>query len=840
MRSPINAIVSLFSELAKRIRTIWIHTIKNSRVFRWLSQQPWWKTTLWAVAGLAFISLLGLALLVLLVRAGSFGSLPSYAELSNITQDQASEIYDHNGALLGKYYVENRIEADSSEIPLHLIQALIATEDARFFEHSGIDLKSLGRVLVKSILLSDESSGGGSTISQQLAKNLFPRHQYYFAGIVVNKIREMIIARRLEKTYSKSQIIRLYLNTVPFGGNAYGVKVAAERFFSKRLESLDIHEAALLVGMLKATNSYNPVKYPDRALQRRNVVISQMVRAGYVDSLSLVKLRDQDLSINYQEESHNLGIATYFREHLRQELEEILAGLPGDAGRNYHLYRDGLKIYTTIDATLQRYAEESLRKQLSRLQEVFTREWRGQQPWLNPDLESSLIERSARYRAFEASGLDKTEIEEAFNEPVPMTIFDWNEGEKEIEMSPRDSIRYYLQLLRAGMLVAEPKSGAIKAWVGGVDHRFIQYDHVKSRRQIGSLMKPIVFTAALRDGLHPCTYTENSLVSYAAYEDWEPQNSDGAYGGFYSMEGALTHSVNTVTVDLALKTGLEKIQMLSKDLGISGDVPLEPAIALGAVEASLWEMIQIYGTFANGGQSPDLNFLEEIRTADGRSIWKRGAHPENQVVTSEEAAIMTHFMQSVVDSGTARKIRYHYGIRGEVAGKTGTTQDQSDGWFVGYSPHLVAGVWVGAELPSIHFRTLKTGQGANTALPIWGSFMSEVQGNKSTRHYLQGSFSSSEGGMLDSLDCPHYLPELPEIFDSTEHYAQLLQFGQAVGDLDPEQLKEIMRSSPRRKSESISEYSRRIRDHNRKVLQRRERKKKRKEFFDKLLGRRKN
>jgi penicillin-binding protein 1A len=809
----------------------------------WILRQPRWKIALLTAGSGLFVVGFFLTVMILLVRVGTFGPLPTYGELGNIQNDQASEIYDQQGVLLGKYYVENRVNADSSELPEYLIQALIATEDARFFNHQGIDLRSLARVLVKSILLSDESSGGGSTISQQLAKNLYPREDYRFCGILINKLREMLIARRLEKIYPKDYILRLYLNTVPFDGNAYGVKIASKRFFNRNLDQLRLEEAAVLVGMLKATSYYNPVRFPERALDRRNIVLHQMVRFGYLDTLRATDLLAKPLKLDYQPESHNLGLATYFREHLRLEVEQRLKEISKPDGTSYNLYTDGLRIFTTLDATLQRYAEESVRDHLPTLQKAFDSEWRGKEPWFTRDVKNMLIKRSPRYRNLATRGLTEKEILPAFEKPVTMTIFDWEKGEKEVVMSPLDSIRYYLRLLHTGMLVAEPESGSIRAWVGGIDHRFMQYDHVKSKRQIGSVIKPLVYAAALRSGIKPCEYFENSLVQYAEYNGWEPHNSDEVYGGYYSMEGALTHSINTVAVDVALETGLASIIRVAGEMGMQGDIPQQPSIALGAVDASLLEMIEVYGTLANQGLRTALHFLDRIETADGKILIQgpgAGSKKTTQVLSREEAAVMTHLMQSVIDSGTARRLRYDFGLTGAIAGKTGTTQNQSDGWFIGFAPRLVAGVWIGAELPLVHFKSIRTGQGSSTALPVWGRFMRKVQANPKTVQYTRGTFPSPTDTMLAQLDCPHYLPDLPGFFDSIINYDQLLELVQVAGTIDTGQLMEIIRDAPRRNTESVSEYSRRIRERNQKILEKRERKQRRKEFFDKLLGRREN
>ncbi len=801
---------------------------------QWVINQPRWKVFFVLLGVIVFATISTMLLLVLLVRAGYILPMPTYAELASVQNHQASEIYDRDNQLLGKYFLENRTNADAEELPDHLVHALIATEDARFFEHSGIDLKSLARVLLKSILLSDERSGGGSTISQQLAKNLYPRRDLGTLSIIIHKIREMLIARRLEHIYDKNKIIQLYLNTVPFEGNAFGVKVAARTFFDKSLPELSVDEGAILVGMLKANTYYNPIKYPERAKERRNIVLRQMQKFGYLDEKELADFTQREVVTNYQAENHHSGIATYFREHLRLEAQALLKEIERPDGRDFNLYTDGLRLTTTLDQQMQHYAEEALREHLLPLQDAFLREWKDDGPWLSSDF---LIKQTKRYRNLVSMSRSWDEILDEFNQEKVMTVFDWQVGVKEVVWSPLDSLRHYASLLRSGMLVVDPTSGQTLAWVGGMDHRFIQYDHVKSERQIGSLMKPIVYAAALQGGTDPCQLYQNQKVRYADYQDWQPRNSDGAYGGYYSMAGALRHSVNTVAVSVALETGLPLVKKLAHELGIDSEIPLEPAIALGAVEASLWEMLAVYSTFANQGSRPDLHILTKIETMDGEVLWTRDDAPQPPVLTDDEAAVMNQLLQSVVDSGTAERIRKTYGLRGEIAGKTGTTQNQSDGWFVGYTPRLAAGAWVGGEFPNIHFRSIRSGQGANSALPIWARFMGKLQRDPELRKYLGGNFQAVQDTNRFSLDCPHFLPELPLLQDSLLDQQALAEFGKAVHGIDPDQLGEVMRRTPRRSSESLSEYSKRIRRRNARVVEKRNRKKKRKAFIDKVLGR---
>ncbi|MEL7427560.1 MAG: transglycosylase domain-containing protein [Bacteroidota bacterium] len=695
----------------------------------WLKAQPRWRLAMYGIGGPFLLGVLFVVTLTTLVWQGVFGELPNYAALQNIENDQASEIYSEDGVLLGKYYIENRTDARLDEISPLVIDALVATEDARFFEHSGIDIRAWGRVLVKSILLRDESSGGGSTLSQQLAKNLFPRQQHWLFAMPINKIKEMLTARRLEQLYTKEELLRLYLNTVPFGDNAFGIKVASFRFFNQTPENIKVEEAATLVGMLKGTTSYNPRRHPEAATRRRNIVLTQMQRAGHLEQSELDSLQALELTLDYQQEGQNEGIATYFRAHLRQEVAKIVADLKKPDGSPYNLYTDGLKIYTTINSRMQRHAEGAVAYQMPFVQQRFYDDWKKRDPWSERSLQRAL-ERTDRYKALKERGKTQAEIDTLFAQPHQMSIFVWGEGAVDTLLSPMDSLKHYMALMNVGLLSAEPQTGLIRAWVGGGDHRFVQYDHVKSRRPVGSTFKPIVYTAALQSGMMPCEYTPNEQKVYEQYENWQPRNSDGEYGGAYSLAGALSNSVNTIAVELALRAGLPNVTQLAEKMGFKNKIPEVPAIALGAVEASLQEMVTVYSTFANRGYRPDrLHYLDRIETADGEvlvSFDRPNTNRFEKVLEPGHADMMLEIMESVVDSGTARRLRTTFGLRGTLMGKTGTTQEQSDGWFVGFNPKMVTGVWVGSDHPGIHYRTLYRGQASRTALPIFGSYTLRV------------------------------------------------------------------------------------------------------------------
>lgn len=837
--------------------------MKLSQTYLWMRIVAWYEglvpgvrrvaSKLWAnrrdglryalYAGGSMIALF--LLLATLIYYGAFGKLPTYGELQAIQNNTASEVYSADGVLLGRYYVENRVNADFEEIPIDLVNALVATEDARFFEHSGIDARALARVAVKTVLLADRSAGGGSTISQQLAKNLFPRRDYGLLTIPVNKFREIFVARRLEKVYTKEELLRLYLNTVPFGENIFGIKVASQRFFNKSAGELRIEEAAVLVGMLKANSYYNPVNHPDRATQRRNVVLRQMQRYGYLDSAQTDSLQRLPLEVRQRAVRSDEGPATYFRAHLRQELETILRKHPKPDGTPYNLYTDGLRIYTTIDSRLQQHAEEALRMQMKTIQQRFNADWARsrRKPWGTHEDLMRAVRQSQRYQSLKARGMEEEAILEVFNQPAPMDVFTWESPQEPREWTPLDSVKHYLTLLNAGLLAVEPQTGLIKAWVGGIDHHYIQYDHVKARRPVGSTFKPLVYAQALEQGIDPCRYTSALRRTYPEYENWSPRNSDGEYDGYYSMEGALSNSVNTVTVELLLEASVDSVRAFAKRMGLEGDLPRGPAIGLGAVDGSLLELCRVYSAFANGGKRPELHYLDRIETADGQTLvaFPRPASSRfEQVLRPETNAAMTHMLQAVVDSGTARRLRYEFGLRNAIGGKTGTTQNQSDGWFMGVTPNLVVGTWVGAEWPAIHFRTMRAGQGASTALPIAGQFLRQVYRDRSFRKWQQAEFASLPDSLAFFLDCPPYLEELPVAEDLYQVYQENPGFFQEL-------FRELQRNDlyngadldikRRRNGETDEEYFERMQRYNRRLQRRQERREALKNFWsEKLFG----
>ncbi|WP_346863726.1 transglycosylase domain-containing protein [uncultured Draconibacterium sp.] len=698
----------------------------------------------------AVLFLLG-CLFFILVFLGVLGPVPSKAQLHQINNPLASEVYSADGKILGRYYVENRSYASFDEISPNVIQALIATEDSRFYEHRGIDEVALARVFVKSILMHQSSSGGGSTISQQIAKNLFPRVNYGPLSMPINKLRESIIAYRLERIYSKEEVLALYLNTVSFAENIFGIEVAAERFFSKPPSKLDVHEAAVLVGMLKANNYYNPRTHPERALGRRNVVIDQMVKAEYLTAEKAAIYKEKPLGVKYRLISYNQGPAPYFLEKLRPELMDWCEDNYNENGEPYNLYTDGLKITTTIDYNLQYYAQQSVKEYMKDLQKVFDNHWKSRDLFKeNPAVLKSAIQNK------NTSGSDYSEELKKYNTKINTTLFTWD-GLKEANISRLDSLKHYLKLLNAGFIAIDPQQAELKAWVGGIDYRFFKYDHVTSPRQTGSTFKPFVYLAALEEDIEADTYFVNQLKVYKEYNDWTPRNSHDAYGGYYSMKGALSRSLNTVSVEVLLEAGIDETIEIAEDLGISADLPDYPSLALGVASISLEEIVEAYAGIVNDGKPVKTHYLTEIADKNGKVLETFEYElAQDPVVSSENCRAVINMMEAVVDEGTGKGIRTIYNILGDFAGKTGTTQNNSDGWFIGITPNLVTGCWVGADDPRVHFRSTTYGQGAYMALPIVGKFFHKTYNDRKFAQLKNSTFAEPNEELLAMLSEPDY------------------------------------------------------------------------------------
>lgn len=698
---------------------------------------------------------------------GAWGKLPDYHTLKTIQNADASEVYSEDGKIMGRIFAENRTNIDFSAIPINVINALVATEDSRFYSHEGIDEISLIRVLVKTLILGNKSSGGGSTLSQQLAKNLYPRRNFGKLSMPVNKIKEAITASRLEKIYSKKKILQLYLNTVPFGEQVFGIESASRQYYSKPAYRLKLDESAVLIGMLKAPSYYNPRRFPERSRKRRNVVIGQMAKNNFISENKAEQLKRQVLKINYQKQSTHSGLAPYLRERIRLEADNILKKYTKADGSYYDIYRDGLKIVSTLDYSMQKYAEDAVKSHMKNLQNLFYKHWGKQNPWdKNKGILSSAIERSPYYKSLIKKGKKKKEIDALLKKKRDMKIFTWN-GNKDVTMSPLDSIKHYIKLLNTGFVAMETNTGKIKAWVGGIDFKHFQYDHVTGRRQVGSIFKPIVYAAALEANMSPYEYYPNERKVYSDFQDWSPRNADDNYEGSYSMEGALAESVNTIAVDLIMETGIESTIDLAKEMGITSPLPNVPSLALGTANISLLEMIQVYADFANRGKKVEPYYISRIETNKGEVIVDLNPLDTefDTNLSPENADIINHMLTAVVDSGTAKSLRTVYGLKGEFAGKTGTTQSQADGWYIGYNQNLVAGAWVGADDMRVHFRSLSLGQGASMALPIYGKFMHQLNNNSRYHNYCSAPFFKPDNETLAQLNIPHYMPPRAGFFE---------------------------------------------------------------------------
>jgi penicillin-binding protein 1A len=724
---------------------------------------PKLKKLLLKIIGIGFaVGTFTLLLLVLLVKTGAFGKVPNTADLKQVQNNEATEIISVDNRLLGRYYYQNRTNTSLDEVPSHLIDALVATEDVRFYKHKGVDFRSTMRVLVKSILLFDRSAGGGSTISQQLAKNLFPRKNYGILSMPVAKIMEIIIARRLEQIYSKEEILELYLNTVTFGENTYGIETASIVYFSKTPGELSLEDSAILVGLLKANTSYNPRKHVKAATQRRNTVLSQLARYNYIEKSEADSLSKLPIKLSYQPLNQNVGPAPYFREHLRHEANNILKDIKKADGSTYNLYADGLTIYTTVNYTLQKYAEDAAKEHLKELQRTFDKHWANKAPWeKNPNLARMQIEQSNAYKSYRKKGFNHQKAIDEMRKPRHSKIYTV-QGEVDTVISPLDSVLHHFKTLQTGVLIMNPFNGDILTWIGGPNYKYFKYDHVKSKRQAGSVFKPIVYAEALSNGTAPCTMYANDSVVYEEYDNWSPQNADKQYGGYYSMKGALANSVNTVSAKILMEVGIEETIDLAQRMGISSKLPRVPSLALGSGEVSLFEMVSTYSVFRNGGKQISPRMIRRIEDANGHVIYSNAAHaPVDSVFSKEIAEIMVTMLQGTVDRGTATSLRAVWGLNNEIAGKTGTTQNQTDGWFVSIIPNMVIGVWVGGDNPVVRFRNLSYGQGGYTALPITARFLKKLYNDPLYRYMENNSFNTSED-IKSEFDCPDFDEEYQE------------------------------------------------------------------------------
>jgi len=725
---------------------------------------PWYKRHFRILIWLGITSPFWLLMLVI-CGIMVFGDLPEVEDLLNPETNQASLVYSMDGRELAKYYNENRVSVSFKQLDSNLVNALIATEDVRFFSHSGIDFQALFRSVYGVITASNK--GGGSTITQQLAKMMFPRESLSKFSLVFRKFKEWIIAVKLERLYSKEEIIALYLNKFDFLNQAVGIQSAAQIYFNTQPDSLQIEQSAMLIGMAKNPSLFNPIRKPEKAKERRNVVLSQMKKYGYLTETQFNILKDKPLGLKFHAEQGQDGTALYFKEYLRTHVlfDWAKSNVNPETGKPYNIYKDGLKIYTTLDFKMQEHAEQAVSEHMRVLQTAFTREckFKKNPPFaynISSDQVKSILwssmRRSERYKALKNDGLSDSLIMKSFREKVYMRVYS-NSGERDTMMTPWDSILYYKSFLHTGFTVMDCNTGFIKAWVGGVNYKHFKYDHAGvGRRQVGSTFKPFVYALAIQEGKSPCFKAPNEPI---CINNWCPSNSDGSGGGMLTLKSALARSVNRISAWLTKQYGTKAIIQMARQLGISTPLKESPTICLGTAEITLLEMVAAFNTFPNKGTHLKPECILRIEDRKGRVIYD--AIPKStEVMDAGRAYTMVQLMRGVVDIGTGTRLRHKYRLMNEIAGKTGTTQRNADGWFIGYTPELTAGVWVGGEERSIHFNSTADGQGASMALPIWALFFSKIYNDPELKMSKDGFVKPASLDPNLDMDCSDYTEEL--------------------------------------------------------------------------------
>ena len=758
--------------------------------------KKYWKffVIFWSVV---LVGIIGVFVFFWLISAGKLGFMPTFEELENPNNRFASEVYFADGPIMNRYFEkENRKYIEYREIPQSVIDALIATEDVRFYDHSGVDVRGLFRV-AKGLLTANTSAGGGSTISQQLAKMLFPRESdLNVFELAIRKFREWVIAVRLEKSYTKEEILTMYLNKYDFLNLAVGISSAADIYFQVPLDSLKVEQAAMLIGMAKNSSYYNPVRRPELTLNRRNVVLSQMYKYDKITREECDSLKKLPLGLNFKRVDHKEGLATYFREYLRlfmtankpdrkryRDLSQFrLDSIVWETnplygwckknvkvdGSHYDLYSDGLKIYTTLDSRMQKYAEEAVREHLSQdLQPLFDKEKvKKLRPPFSNDMTPAEIEevldrsirQSERYRVLSKQGMSFDEIRKTFDQPLEMQVLTWS-GIRDTVMTPLDSIKHYKSFFRSGFMVMQPQTGYIKAYVGGPDYRYFMYDMVSAgKRQVGSTIKPILYTLAMQEGLGPCDKVPNIPQTFIlpTGEPWSARGGTKRQGEMVTLRWGLANSENNISAWVLKQFTPEAVAQMAHKMGITSFIDPVPSVFLGTAEITVKEMVAAYSIFANKGvyNSP----LPVCRIEDKYGNVLQEFRPESrEVITENTAYLMCNLLEGVVNSGTGVRLRYKYKLTNPMGGKTGTTQQHADGWFIGVTPDLVGGVWVGAEDRSIHFQNLANGQGANMALPIWAKFLQKAYADSGLK--MSGRPFDRPAGISKRLDCDETISE---------------------------------------------------------------------------------
>lgn len=703
-----------------------------------------------------------------------FGGMPDLKTLENPKSELASELISEDGKSLGKYFSENRSPLEFNQVSKNLVDALIATEDVRFSNHSGIDPRSMARVAM-GIVTANSSSGGGSTITQQVAKNLFGTRSQKFRGplgkipgfrTVIAKTKEWILSVILERKYTKQEIMMMYLNTVSFGNNAFGIKVAAKTYFDKEASDLEVNEAALLIGMLQNPTLYNPLRLPANALKRRNTVMSQMTKYDYLPTDQLEVFKQKPLDLKFSAERQTTGLAPYLQESMRGYLKAWVVQFNKENDRDLDLNTSGLRIYTTIDSRLQRYQEEAVFEHMRQQQSLFDEHWQGRNPWTHPDGTEvqGFIEKTVQalphFKALKTL-VGEQEAWKAMKKPYKMKVFSYD-GEKEVTMSPIDSIRYYKRFLHAGMMSMDPRNGHVKAWVGGVNFKYFKYDHVKQgTRQPGSTFKPFVYVSALdKNFLTPC----DRIVDAPVYGQWNPENSSKVYSNqALTLRQALGKSVNSVSANIIQMVKPNTVVDYAHKLGITSKLDAVPSLCLGISSVSVYEMVNAYCPFANGGYRTEAMTISRIEDRHG-NVLQEFHQKLNQELSGNVAYNMLYLMRGAVEDpgGTASRLS-SYGVTqgNEIAAKTGTTDDYSDAWFMGMTQNLVSGIWVGGEDMQIHFRTIELGQGGRMAMPAWGLYMQKVYADSTLEQYRKEPFKKPENFVTN---CGDYTPNSSDTY----------------------------------------------------------------------------
>jgi penicillin-binding protein 1A len=692
---------------------------------------------------LFWIGVISFNLLILLINFGALGYMPSMKELENPSSSLASDVYASDGTLIGRYYLQDRSNSKYDDISPNVINALLATEDIRFFDHSGID--PIGTIAIPFYVITGKKRGS-STITQQLAKNLFPRENQNMLTLPFLKLKEWVLAVKLERNLTKKEIITLYLNTVPFGDNVYGIRNASLTFYSKMPDSVNIDEAAMLIGMLKGNTIYNPRRNPKRAMERRDVVLDQMLKAEKITQAQAMQYMGKPIKLDYHKLDNHEGLAPYFRQVLELEIKKILKDLKKEDGTPYNIYKDGLKIYTTLDIRMQRYAEQAVQQHISEIQKLFTAQsnYKDGSIWKkNAKYLTQSVKDCERYLALKEEGMKHDQIMEELSKPVSMKVFAWNNTRSlDTVMSPIDSIKYMKMFLQAGFMAMDPYTGEIKAWVGGIDHTHFQYDHVNinTKRQVGSTIKPLLYCLAVDNGISPCSNIPTTPVSFPEKANY---NAGGSEYGSLPMSMALAKSVNNAALYLVKQVGVNAFVDFLHRCGIVSNVEKFPSSALGASDISLFEMLGAYTMFPTGGINVQPMFITKIEDKNGVLV-KNFVPIQKELINASTAFKVVKLMRGVVDHGTARRLRYRFGFKGDIAGKTGTTNSQADAWFIGYTPQILAGAWVGCDDRYLRFNSEALGQGAAAALPIWGGFMQRLYADKSLEIRTDVTFKEPE------------------------------------------------------------------------------------------------